>query len=101
MHKINYLLSLLCLFVANSSLFAQATAQISGTVKDPSGAVLPGVEVTATQTDTGISRATLTNETEFYSDGNSPAGQRGSRDQSYFASWSAQRTDRGPGECHA
>ena len=42
---------------------AQATAQISGTVKDQSGAVLPGVEVTATQTDTGISRMTVTNET--------------------------------------
>src|SRR6184192_3034329 len=49
-----------------TSLFAQATAQISGTVKDPSGAVLPGVEVTATQTDTGISRATVTNETGSY-----------------------------------
>ena len=45
---------------------AQATAQISGTVKDPSGAVLPGVTVTATQTDTGIVRTTVTNETGLY-----------------------------------
>jgi hypothetical protein len=43
--------------------WAQATAQISGTVRDQSGAVLPGVEVTATQTDTGISRSAVTNET--------------------------------------
>jgi len=49
-----------------SSLFAQATAQISGTVKDQSGAVLPGVEVTATQTDTGIVRTTVSNETGSY-----------------------------------
>src|SRR5262245_19397103 len=42
---------------------AQGTAQISGTVKDQTGAVLPGVEVTATQTDTGITRNTVTNET--------------------------------------
>src|SRR5207302_10485416 len=49
-----------------SSLFGQATAQISGTVKDQSSAVLPGVEVTATQTDTGISRSTVTNETGSY-----------------------------------
>src|SRR5687767_12956242 len=49
-----------------SVLWAQATAQISGTVKDQSGAVLPGVEVTATQTDTGISRQTITNETGSY-----------------------------------
>ena len=48
------------------SVWAQATAQISGTVKDQSGAVLPGVEVTATQTDTGISRNTVTNETGSY-----------------------------------
>src|SRR6266511_3951311 len=55
------------LFVANyAPVWAQATAQISGTVKDQSGAVLPGVEVTATQTDTGISRSAVTNETGSY-----------------------------------
>ena len=43
---------------------AQATAQISGTVTDASGAVLPGVTVTATQTDTGFTRTTVTNETD-------------------------------------
>src|SRR5262245_4818000 len=48
------------------SVWAQATAQISGAVKDQSGAVLPGVEVTATQTDTGISRMTVSNETGVY-----------------------------------
>ena len=47
-------------------VWAQATAQISGTVKDQSGAVLPGVEITATQTDTGVSRTTVTNETGSY-----------------------------------
>src|SRR5436309_4294127 len=46
-----------------SAVWAQATAQISGTVKDQSGAVLPGVEITATQTGTGISRTAVTNET--------------------------------------
>jgi carboxypeptidase family protein len=49
-----------------SFIWAQATAQISGTVKDQTGAVLPGVEVTATQTDTGISRSAVTNETGSY-----------------------------------
>ena len=42
-----------CLF-ASVSVWAQATAQISGTASDQSGAVLPGVEITATQTETGI-----------------------------------------------
>src|SRR5262245_30051828 len=49
-----------------SVIWAQATAQISGTVADQSGAVLPGVEVTATNTDTGISRNTISNETGSY-----------------------------------
>jgi Carboxypeptidase regulatory-like domain len=46
--------------------WAQATAQISGTVRDASGAVLPGVQVTATQSDTGNTRMTVTNEAGFY-----------------------------------
>jgi hypothetical protein len=33
--------------------WAQATAQMSGRITDESGAVLPGLTVTATQTDTG------------------------------------------------
>src|ERR1700752_1056039 len=53
--------------LACSSVWAQATAQISGTVRDQSGAVLPGVEVTATQTETGGARSTVTNETGYYS----------------------------------
>ena len=54
--------------------WAQATAQITGTVKDPTGAVLPGVEITATQTDTGIARMTITNETGTYILSNLPLG---------------------------
>src|SRR2546422_10494201 len=56
------------LFAALScaSVWGQATAQIGGTVRDQSGAVLPGVEVTATQTETGITRNTVTNETGSY-----------------------------------
>src|SRR4051812_45485014 len=47
-------------------LWAQGTAQINGTVRDQSGAVLPGVEITATQTQTGIARTTISNETGSY-----------------------------------
>src|SRR5262245_10422962 len=47
-------------------IWAQSTAQINGTVKDPTGAVLPGVEVTATQTETGLTRMSITNETGAY-----------------------------------
>ena len=45
-----------------TAIWGQATAQISGTVKDQSGAVLPGVEITATQTGTGATRTAVTNE---------------------------------------
>ena len=59
---------------AVSSLWAQGTAQISGTARDQSGAVLPGVEVTATQTETGIGRMTVTNETGAFALPNLPVG---------------------------
>src|SRR5437870_2251375 len=60
--------------LACNSLWAQATAQISGTVKDQTGAVLPGVEVTATQTGTGVPRSAVTNETGSYVLANLPLG---------------------------
>src|SRR5438094_9434494 len=56
------------------SVWAQATAQISGTVRDQSGAVLPGVEVTGTQRETGIARTAVTNETGSYVLSNLPLG---------------------------
>ncbi len=56
------------------SAWAQATAQISGVVQDQSGAVLPGAEVTATQTDTGVTRMSITNETGSYALPNLPIG---------------------------
>src|SRR5216117_2488589 len=56
---------IICL-MSPAGAWAQATTQISGTARDASGAVLPGVQVTATQTETGIARTTVTNETGFY-----------------------------------
>ena len=55
-------------------VFGQATAQISGTVSDQTGAVLPGAEVTATQTDTGVARMAISNETGSYVLPNLPLG---------------------------
>jgi hypothetical protein len=43
-------------------------------VKDPTGAVLPGVEITVTQTETGVARMTITNETGSYVLPNLPLG---------------------------
>ena len=69
------LLSTPLIFVISSTLiWAQSTAQIAGTVTDQSGAVLPGVEVSVTQTDTGLTRSAVTNETGSYSVTSLPVG---------------------------
>src|SRR2546427_12588982 len=46
-----------------AAAWAQGTAELSGTVKDQSGAVLRGVEINATQTATGAKRSTVSDET--------------------------------------
>src|SRR5713101_4617313 len=56
------------------TVWAQATAQIAGSVQDSSGAVLPGAELIATQTETGVIRMTITNETGSYVLPNLPLG---------------------------
>lgn len=53
---------------------AQTTSNIEGTVKDPSGAVLPGAEVKATAASLAIERTTTTNEDGFYRITALPAG---------------------------
>src|SRR5438093_4139731 len=68
------LAGLVILVLCSTVAWAQVTAQISGTVKDQSGAVLPGVEVTATNTGTGVSRNAVTNETGGYVLPNLPIG---------------------------
>lgn len=52
--------------VSDVSAWAQSTSQITGTVKDQTGAVLPGAEVAATQTDTGAKRSVISDETGSY-----------------------------------
>jgi hypothetical protein len=53
---------------------AGSTAQIAGTVRDDSGGVLPGVDVTATQTATGFTRSVVTDENGNYTLTNLPIG---------------------------
>lgn len=68
------LLAILLIALDNGFVCAQGTAQISGTVKDPSGAVLPGVDITATQTETGVGRMTVSNDTGSFVLPNLPLG---------------------------
>src|SRR5262245_59833871 len=53
--------------LADDVTMAHATAEITGTVKDTSGAVLPGAIVTATQTDTGFKRDVVTDAEGVFS----------------------------------
>lgn len=57
-----------------TKIWSQSTAQINGTVKDQTGAVLPGVEVSVTQTDNGLIRSAITNEVGAYTLANLPIG---------------------------
>ena len=66
---------LLAAFVLSEAVVrAQSTAQISGTVVDSSGGVLPGVTVTAIQTGTGFRREVVTDENGLYTMPNLPLG---------------------------
>ena len=60
------LLALLAGLHAPAAYAQVPTGQISGRVTDTSGAVLPGVDVTVTQTSTGLVRAAVTNESGQY-----------------------------------
>src|SRR6267378_1745348 len=63
------------LLLTSTLAFAQlSTAQLSGRVTDESGGVLPGVTVTATQTDTGFVRSDVTDGSGAYILSNLPTG---------------------------
>src|SRR6185295_8918648 len=65
---------ILILLLTASVSWAQGTAQLSGTVRDSSGGVLPGVNVTVTQTNTGLVRTTVTESDGVYLLTNLPTG---------------------------
>jgi carboxypeptidase family protein len=67
-------LSTLMFLLATAPAWSQATAQLNGRVTDESGAVLPGVTVTATQTDTAFARSVVTDASGNYVITNLPTG---------------------------
>ena len=60
--------------LAAAPAWAQATAQLAGTVRDESGAVLPGVSVSLIQIDTGFTRSVATEANGDYVMSNLPTG---------------------------
>jgi hypothetical protein len=71
---IDSLYGALLLALTATAALAQATAQITGTVKDSSGGVLPGATVSATQTDTGFKREVVTDADGLFSFPSIPVG---------------------------
>ena len=66
MRPIRLMFGMIAVLALSSTAFGQATAQISGTVQDATGALIPGAEVTVIQIDTGANRLAVTNETGSY-----------------------------------
>src|ERR1700739_4204895 len=65
--KFNGLLGLVVLLLVSvSACFAQSTATLSGTVTDPSGAVVPGAQVTVHSLATGLDRQLVTDSAGLY-----------------------------------
>ena len=60
-------LSILLLGLLAGTAFAQGAGQITGVVSDNSGGVIPGVTVVAVESETGISRDTVTAANGRYS----------------------------------
>jgi hypothetical protein len=57
----------LTIFVPATSTAQSTNASVTGTVSDSSGALLPGVTITAENTQTGVVTTTLSNESGAYS----------------------------------
>jgi hypothetical protein len=63
-----------CLLIGSSTVKAQAVGEITGTVKDPSGAVVPNARITATRTATGVSQSTISSGAGTYTVPRLPVG---------------------------
>src|SRR5436305_2103174 len=55
------------LFFPTPALFAAITGSVSGTVTDPTGALIPGVQMNAVNEASGVSFETVTDSKGFYS----------------------------------
>ncbi len=65
----------ICLALSTAASGQVAGGNLSGTVKDPSGGVVPNVSVTVLNPATGVSRSLTTNESGFYSAPNLVPGE--------------------------
>src|SRR4051794_33931088 len=80
-YLLGFLLMTIISMARTSSLFAQSagTGALTGTVRDASGGVIPGVTVTLTSADTNQTRSTITGEEGSYRFALLPPGSYGVR----------------------
>ncbi len=65
----------LCLAFASEALAQRTTANVYGLVKDPTGAVIPGVTVVLTNEETGVEHALTSNQVGEFSATFLPVGR--------------------------
>src|SRR5262245_18327091 len=65
MQRVISISAVVCLILAGTA-FAKVNSSIGGIVQDASQALIPGVKITATNTQTGVLSPTLTNESGAY-----------------------------------
>src|SRR6266850_547808 len=58
--------SLLLTLVISANAFGQATTTLSGTVQDSSGALIPGVDISAVNNGTGVETKAISNDAGVY-----------------------------------
>ena len=89
-----FAICLMVLVLALPAAFAQTgNGTVSGTVRDTSGAVVPGAKVSATQTDTGLVRTAESSSVGIYYFGSMPIGPYNlSVEKGGFAPWTGTFT---------
>src|SRR5687768_1012681 len=66
MNRFVFLPTLLCLLFTTNAFSQSSNGSIGGVVRDPSQALIPGVTVTVTNTQTGVTSKWITNESGAY-----------------------------------
>jgi len=72
--RLRSFMPMLVLALLSGAAYGQETASIVGTVSDPTGGAVPGVKISVTNTDTGLTRSTTTNTTGSYAAHELPIG---------------------------
>src|SRR5215475_13548126 len=74
MKRVSFAIASLLLLGSFTLILGQANATLGGTVSDASGALIPGVTITAKNTQTGVTTTVISNESGAYQFANLQTG---------------------------